>query len=224
MHDCSDYNYERNRDGTCTLVEGLEPADHSAICHEDPSRIEYYEPTGYRRIPLTTCAGGRELDKVESQPCPGKGGEYRQKHGIGAWGLFFAITIPILVAGGVGWWAWRNWRSGWMSGFGQIRLGETVGADWAGDRSRGVGGEIVNAVIAVPVAIVSGVWAVAKAMPLLGVSLWRSAKGYVPLGGGGGVQPYTSRGAFSARRQDYRSEVEDEDELLGDEAEDGEDV
>jgi hypothetical protein len=63
-------------------------------------------------------------------------------------------------------------------------------------------------------------------MPLLGMSLWRSAKGYMPVGRGGAsaTGPYTSRGAFSARTQDYSGVVEDEDELLGDDLEDGEDV
>jgi hypothetical protein len=36
--------------------------------------------------------------------------------------------------------------------------------------------------------------------------------------------PYTSRRAFSARRQDYSHVVADEDELLGDDVDDGEDV
>ena len=86
------------------------------------------------------------------------------------------------------------------------------------------GGE--NPLISVPVAIIAGTWAVAKAMPLLAMSLWRSAKGYMPVGRGSAsaTGPYTSRGAFSARTQDYSGVVEDEDELLGDDLEDGEDV
>lgn len=85
--------------------------------------------------------------------------------------------------------------------------------------------------ITVPVAIIAGAWAVAQATPLLMMSLWRSAKGYMPVGSGrsGGWMsrsnaPYTSRGAFSARRQDYSHVVADEDELLGDDLEDGEDT
>jgi hypothetical protein len=220
----SDYNYERRTDGSCELVEGLLPQDHSAVCAEDPDRIEYFEPTGYRRIPLTTCAGGRELDKLEAKPCPGHKDDFAQKHGISGVGLFFAIVIPVLAAGGVGYWVWRNWSER-LLGLGQIRLGESVGgaggSGWAGSRA----GE--NALISVPVAIIAGTWAVAKATPLLVTSLWRSAKGYMPVGrGSGGVAtaPYTSRGAFSARTQDYSGIVEDEDELLGDDIEDGEEA
>ena len=214
----SDYNYEGKADGSCELVEGLTPADHSAVCTEDPSRIEYFEPTGYRRIPLTSCSGGRELDKLEAKPCPGHKDEFEEKHGISGVGLFFAIIIPILAAAGIGYYIWRNWSER-LWGLGHIRLGESVGG------ARASGGE--NPLISVPVAIIAGTWAVAKATPLLVMSLWRSAKGYMPVGRGSGAAatgPYTSRGAFSARTQDYSGVVEDEDELLGNDLEDGEEV
>src|SRR5271168_3072015 len=109
--DCviSDYNYERQADGSCELVPGFTPLDHSAVCAEDKNLVEYYEPTGYRRIPLTTCSGGTELDKREAKPCPGHKEEFDKKHGISGAGLFFAIVIPILVAGGIGYYVWQNW-------------------------------------------------------------------------------------------------------------------
>lgn len=219
----SGYNYERQTDGSCELVEGLTPLDHSLTCAEDPNLVEYFEPTGYRRIPLTTCSGGRELDKVVVKPCPGHKEEFEQKHGISGVGLFFAIVIPILAAGGIGYWIWRNWSER-LWGLGQIRLGESMGGTGANGWAGSSGGE--NPLISVPVAIIAGTWAVAKAMPLLAMSLWRSAKGYIPLGRSGArpTGPYTSRGAFSARTQDYSGVVEDEDELLGDELEDGEEV
>lgn len=219
----SDYNYQRRPDGSCELVEGLASPDHSAICTEDPSRVEYFEPTGYRRIPLTTCQGGRELDKLEAKPCPGHKEEFEKKHGIGAVGLFFAIVLPFAAAAGIGWYIWRNWQEKFL-GFGQIRLGESIsnaGAGaWAGRTSEAGGNN--SLFITIPVAVVSGVWAVAKATPLLVMSLWRSARGYMPVSNRQSTAPYTSRGAFSARRQDYSAGVvEDEDELLGDDLEDG---
>jgi len=134
--------------------------------------------------------------------------------------MFFAIVIPIAAAAGIGWYIWRNWQEK-LLGFGQIRLGESVGGAGTGAWTGGSDGE-PSPFITVPVAVVSGVWAVAKATPLLVMSLWRSAKGYLPVRGGGNA-PYTSRGAFSARTQDY-SNVVDEDELLGDDLEDGEEV
>lgn len=129
-----------------------------------------------------------------------------------------------MAAGVIGYYAWTNWRHK-LSGFGQIRLGEGGGTSTFTDRD--------GPLIAVPVAIIAGTWAVAKATPLLVMSLWRSVRGYMPVGGPGGSggwmgrsnsAPYTSRGAFSARRQDYSHVVADEDELLGDDLDDADDV
>lgn len=67
-----------------------------------------------------------------------------------------------------------------------------------------------------PIAIIAGVVAVARALPLLTMSLWRSVSGRVGLGRARGYsRPYASRGSFAARRGDYTSVVDDEDELLG---------
>lgn len=86
--------------------------------------IEYYEPTGYRRIPLTTCEGGRELDKLVAHPCPNHQEEFQAKHRLRGFGLFLAIVLPIMVAGGVGWWVYTRWDGK----FGQIKLGATDGS------------------------------------------------------------------------------------------------
>ena len=65
-----------------------------------------------------------------------------------------------------------------------------------------------------PIAIIAGVVAIAQALPLLATSLWRSASGHLRIGRGG-QRPYASRGSFAARRGDYAHVVDDEDELLG---------
>ncbi|KIW22974.1 uncharacterized protein PV07_11214 [Cladophialophora immunda] len=228
-----DYNYQAQADGTCQLVPGLQPADHEQKCRDNPGQLEFWYPTGYRRIPLTTCQGGRELDKLESRPCPGHEEEYKKKHGITGVALFFAIVVPIAVSLGIGYWVYTRWQSGFGS-FGQIRLGESMAAAGA---SSGASGDPLW--IKIPVVVVSGVVAVAKATPLLVMSLWRSARGYMPLGSGGGGSggrfgvgrgadagygaPYRSRDAFSRRGQDYSQVVED-DELLGDGLDDEEEV
>jgi hypothetical protein len=117
----SDYNYFRESEGTCTLVPGMNPASHIDECAANPDQVEYYDASGYRRIPLTTCVGGLEMDKTgKPHLCPNKDKEFNRKHGIGGMGLFFAIVIPIAVAMSAGWWVWRNWEGK----FGQIRLGE----------------------------------------------------------------------------------------------------
>ncbi|KAI1617541.1 hypothetical protein EDD36DRAFT_4086 [Exophiala viscosa] len=224
-----DYNYEARADGVCELVPGMEPLDHEKQCRENPEQVEFWYPTGYRRIPLTTCQGGPELDRIESRPCPGHEKDYEKKHGISGVGLFFAIFIPVAAACGIGYYVYTQWQAG-FAGFGQIRLGESMGQSQSGDPLWQT----------VPVAIVSGVVAVAKATPLVILSLWRSVKGYVPLGSGGGGSggrfglgrdagaagygaPYRSRDAFARRGQDYSQVVED-DELLGDDLGDEEEV
>ncbi|KAK1148412.1 vacuolar protein sorting/targeting protein PEP1 [Aspergillus melleus] len=200
-----DYNYEPQTDGTCALVPGLPKPDAMAVCKNDPDMIEYWEPTGYRRIPQTTCEGGRNLDHVVSKPCPDKEEEYEKKHGISGVGLFFAIVTPIAVAGAVGYYMYTRWDGK----FGQIRLGETGGtAQSLVSRD--------SLLVTVPIAVIAGVVAVAKALPLLAVSLWRSVSGRIGLGRARGYsRPYASRGSFAARRGDYTSVVDDEDELLG---------
>lgn len=108
------------KDGTCALVPGYSPPDHSLVCKVEQNREEYYAPTGYRRIPMTTCVDGVQFDKSEAHPCPGHEEEFSKKHGASGVGIFFAIIIPVVVAAGVGYYVWRNWASK----FGQIRLGE----------------------------------------------------------------------------------------------------
>lgn len=197
----SDYNYEIQTDGSCGLVPGLQPQDHIAQCSQDPDKVEYWEPTGYRRIPQTTCQGGHLLDQDVSKPCPNKEEEYQKKHGISGTGLFFAIVTPIAVAVAVGWYAYTHWDGK----FGQIRLGDSgASQSWLSRDS---------VLVAVPVAIIAGIVAVAQSLPLLVRSLARSSSGL--FGRRGTQRPYATRGSFAARRGDYSSVVDDEDELLG---------
>lgn len=203
-----DYNYEPQSGGVCRLVPRLEPQDPSTFCQAHPEEIEFWEVTGYRRIPQTTCEGGNEMDRRKSRPCPGKQEEYDKKHGISGIGLFFAIAIPIMVAGGVGYYVYTIWDGK----FGQIRLGESPTGP-QGLLSRD------SVLITIPITIIAAVVAVAKTLPLLATSLWRSASGIAR--GRNYPRPYASRGSFAARRGDYSSVVDDEDELLGVEDFDG---
>ncbi|KAJ5112068.1 Vacuolar protein sorting/targeting protein 10 [Penicillium argentinense] len=203
-----DYNYEIQSDGSCALVPGLAKPDHSLACKQDPSLIEYYEPTGYRRLPQTTCQGGDRynMDKGTMRPCPNKEDEFDRKHGISGAALFFAIIIPILAAAAFGYFVYTRWDGK----FGQIRLGENYGS---GSRS-GQGWLSRDALITVPIAIIAGTVALAKALPLVTGSLWRSVSGLFRGRGGYGYQrTYSTRDSF-ARRGDYHV-VDDEDELLG---------
>ncbi|KAK5084239.1 vacuolar protein sorting/targeting protein PEP1 [Lithohypha guttulata] len=216
-----DYNYQRLGDGTCELVPGYEPPDHKQVCENKGARV-WWEPTGYRKIPLSTCEGGQELDKIVEQPCPGFEDEFAKKHGLSGIAIFFILIVSLAGAGGIGYWVWDQYnKRGGLSGmgFGQIHLGESL-SNVAGGPSRSSG---ESPLVTIPVAIIAAVVAVAKTLPLLATSLFRSAKGYMPVGGGSrgtSTGPYRSRDAFANRRQDYSDPafVED-DELLGDDDE-----
>ncbi|KTW26839.1 uncharacterized protein T551_03301 [Pneumocystis jirovecii RU7] len=117
-----DYNYERVSNGTCQLVKGVNPPNHLDECKKY-NLIEYYKPTGYRRIPLTTCQGGKELDKDSLPiPCPGKESEYRKlRKSLGGFGLFLIIISPFIIIILSGYCMWALYRDRFL---GQIRLGE----------------------------------------------------------------------------------------------------
>lgn len=185
-------------------MEGLSKPDHSEQCKNDPDLDQWWEPTGYRRIPQSTCEGGQRYDQVIPQPCPGREEEFEKKHGISGVGLFFAIVTPIVAAAAIGYYVYTHWDGK----FGQIRLGESSvsSGGWFGRDS---------ALVAVPVAIIAGVVAVAQALPLLAMSLWRSTSGAVRTRSRGYQRPYATRGSFAARRGEYTHVVDDEDELLG---------
>ncbi|KZZ88393.1 vacuolar protein sorting protein [Ascosphaera apis ARSEF 7405] len=196
-----DYNFARSKGGACTLISGLDPADPTEICRADQDAVEWYEPTGYRKIPLSTCEGGLQLDHIVAHPCPKKEKEFKKKHpGISGVALFFAITVPIVVALGVGYYVYTKWDGK----FGHIRLGDTPSG------TRGIF-DSDSPLVRGSATAISAVVAVASAIPLLFSSLWRSFKSRFSRS----QRPYASRGAFAARRGDYMGVADDEDELLG---------
>jgi hypothetical protein len=204
----SDYNYERRpSDNTCQKIEGLPDRSPESVCKEDSSLMEYYQITGYRKIPLSTCQGGRELEYGggDPQPCPGHEREFEREHALSPAGLFFAIVVPVGAAILVGYYIYTRWDGK----FGRIRLG--------GDGSAGSGAASGrSAWLAWPIAIAAGVVAVVAATPLLVRSLWRSAAGV--FGAPYGTRTYTSRSSFARGRGDYATVENDEGELLGDES------
>ena len=66
-----------------------------------------------------------------------------------------------------------------------------------------------------PVLVISGIVAVAQALPLLLASLWRSTMNLL---GKGRSRRFTTRDSFARGRGDYAIVDEDEGELLGDES------
>ena len=197
----SDYNYEVQNDKSCMLVPGLQPFDHARYCKDDPDRKYYYEPTGYRRVALTTCVGGNELDVTTEHPCPGHEEEYEKEHkGLSGFGLFVvAVLLPLIIAGAVGYWVWRNWDGK----FGRIRLGDNGSAFDASQPW-----------IQYPVVAIAAIVAVAATIPLVLASAWRGISSLF-----GGTRRYTTRQSFARGMGDYAVVDPDEDELLGDDEE-----
>ena len=197
----SDYNYEIANDGGCRLVSGQQPPDHKQQCFDNPELTSYYLPTGYRRTPLDTCTGGRELEFTSAErPCPGHKDDFDREQAkkslSGFWFFVVVILLPLTIASGAGYWVWRNWDGK----FGQIRLGDGGGSSFDADKPW----------IAWPVAAISALVAVVATLPLVAGSAWR---GVMALFGGG--RRYTSRSDFS-RSGRYAVVDPDEDELLGD--------
>ena len=210
----SAYNFQLDNHGQCSLVPGLEPLSGPEWCDKHPNETSWFEPTGYRKVPLSTCEGGNELDKTSTEhPCEGHEEEFEKKHKTSWVAIFFAVVIPFALAGVIGWYVFRNWSGK----FGQIRLGDGASPSFDSDQPW----------VKYPVIAVSAVAAVAAATPLLLSSLWRSARGtYERVGGGGSrswfsnaPRRFTTRDSFARGRGDY-SMVDDEGELLGEDSDD----
>nr|POF26385.1 vacuolar protein sorting/targeting protein 10 [Quercus suber] len=205
-----DYNYEKQSDGSCDLVPGRERPNPEDACARDPTLTEYHAITGYRRIPITTCEGGKELDStLQVFPCPNHLPEFKKNHGISGVGLFFAITLPIAAAAAIGYWVYKNWDRK----FGRIRLGADGGGRASDPFDR-------NAPwVKYPIMALSGIFAVLAALPMVVGSLWHVVStrfGRSRAGAGAFArQPYTSRNSFARGRGDYAIVDPDEDELLG---------
>jgi hypothetical protein len=93
------------------------------VCKQ-PGVNEWFETSGYRKVPLSTCAEGLNLDRrpANSHPCPGKEKEYYEdRRGLRGWALAYVIMLTFGMAGVVGYIFWKRCADG---RFGQIRLGE----------------------------------------------------------------------------------------------------
>ncbi|KAF4984836.1 hypothetical protein FZEAL_64 [Fusarium zealandicum] len=207
-YECA-YNFELDNHGQCSLVPGFEPLSGQEWCKQHSNETSFFEATGYRRVPLTTCEGGMELDKTSTEhPCEGYEEEFERKHRTSAWVILLAIILPIGLAAAAGWYVWRNWSGN----FGQIRLGDNS-ATFDSDQPW----------VKYPVIAISAVAAVVAALPIVATSLWRTATGmYERISdrsrGGNWSRRYTTRDSFARGRGDYSAVDDDEGELLGEES------
>ena len=90
----SEFNYLRNDAGECVLIPGLSPRDPDpkGQCRADDA---WYELTPYRKIPYSSCEGGKRLDRGAKHTCPGVGG-----HSAFFW--LMMLFIPVSFAGLIG--------------------------------------------------------------------------------------------------------------------------
>jgi photosystem II stability/assembly factor-like uncharacterized protein len=206
-----DYNYERQSDGSCKLALGLKPINPKSVC-DDPNVREYYDITGYRRIPITTCKDGVEFDRTPaSHPCPGWESEWDKKHGLSGIAIFFITIVSVAAAGGIGYFVWKNWDGKW----GRIRLGDGTGPLSTGTSHGAFDRDAPW--IKYPVLALSGIVAVVVAIPMLIGSIWKVVSTRMGRSRGGYSRPFTSRSSFARGRGDY-SIVGDEGELLGEDS------
>ncbi|BFZ62307.1 vacuolar protein sorting/targeting protein PEP1 [Saitoella coloradoensis] len=192
-----DFNYQRASDGSCVLVDGATPPDHSLVCAQ-AGVVEWFEPTGYRRIPMTTCQGGKELDKFIAHACPGKEREFereRGKKGLHGFGLFVLILMPFLAAGGVAWYVYARWQAR----YGQIRLG---------DEGVRVGD---SPAVRYPIIAVSALAAVVMTVPALLKALGGAVAGMISRN-----KRFTTRDSFARGGYSTLGRASLDDDILGD--------
>jgi hypothetical protein len=133
------------------------------VCKQE-GVVEWFETSGYRKIPLSTCQGGLILDhkSTKSHPCPGKEDQYYQgSRGLHGWLLAYIILLTFGMAGVAGYIFWKRCADG---RFGQIRLGD-------GDPSS------QPFYIRYPLIAISGIVAAAVLLPDVIVSAWKWIRG-----------------------------------------------
>lgn len=196
-----DFNYVKASDGTCKLVSGLQPKDPSEICKIDENAIEYFEPTGYRRVAMSTCEGGQEFDKVLAKPCKGKESQFVDKHGgsLSGFRLALVIVAPILIFIFALWFVYERGirRNGGFQRFGEIRLGDDN--DLIEETASDV---VVNKIVRGGITVIAAVIATFKMIKIADAALINSVKNLFSRS-----NRYTRRGeAYTSVGETYRDE------------------
>lgn len=159
-----DYNYFRDNDGTCKLVKGMNAANRMAEMCRKPGVFEYFEPTGYRKIPLSTCVGGKQFDALKPRACPGHEKEFNEAHGrdVGGSKIFILIFIPLLVFFSAVFFVYDRGirRNGGFQKLGQIRLDD--GDDDFNPIEENTVDVVVNKTVRGAIVVAAGTFAVFK--------------------------------------------------------------
>ncbi|KAH8091728.1 Oligoxyloglucan reducing end-specific cellobiohydrolase [Cristinia sonorae] len=94
-----EFNYRRDLDGKCVLVNGTLPLPPDDTCRGEEDY--WYDRTPYRKIPYSSCIGDYRPDHGEAHLCPGIKG-----HGFFFW--LFVLVIPFAFTALVGYWYYRK--------------------------------------------------------------------------------------------------------------------
>ena len=108
----SEFNYARNENGECVLLPGLSPRapDPNAQCRAGE---QWYDLTAYRKIPYSSCEGGRRVDRGTEHTCPGVGGR-------SAFFWLMMLFIPVSFAGLIGYYFHK--KGGYGRGYVSVLL------------------------------------------------------------------------------------------------------
>lgn len=91
-----------NERGECILAPGLQPVIEPC----KPGQEFYYLPTGYRKIPLSTCIGEHEVYKSERKECSAWQQPNQEGAREGILAIMFAwvknLVLVILILAGTG--------------------------------------------------------------------------------------------------------------------------
>ncbi|ODV78209.1 vacuolar protein sorting/targeting protein 10 [Suhomyces tanzawaensis NRRL Y-17324] len=157
-----DYNYFRDTDDTCKLVKGLSPSDRLEDFCKKENAFEYFEPTGYRKIPVSTCEGGKQFDKWNAIACPGKENEFNKHYGkeVSGGKLLAVFIVPLLVFFFATWFVYDRGirRNGGFKRFGQIRLDDDEFQPIENDQID----KVVNKIVKGGIFVVAGLFATVK--------------------------------------------------------------
>ncbi|KAH7881943.1 hypothetical protein F5I97DRAFT_1932104 [Phlebopus sp. FC_14] len=130
-----EFNYVKNVDGECVLVQGTSPLASDNSCRGDDDY--WYDRTAYRKVLYSSCEGGIRPDRGAQHLCPGLKG-----HSALFW--LMVLLFPFAITALVAWWWYK--KSGLARG--TIRL---PGGDYGtGYRSFEQGSGVLDTLASVP--------------------------------------------------------------------------
>lgn len=141
-----EFNHYRDASGRCVLYPGVAPlaTDEVGQCWAEDSDGYWYERTNVRKVPYSSCSGGKRPDRGTAHVCANN----LAGHGFFWWAT--VILCPFGLAGLVGYW-WAKKQASAGVGGGRIRLPDGSNRLYAPDS------ELVQNLASVPRFVVGAV-------------------------------------------------------------------